>query len=182
MATEVMLELIRTNRTMGVDMSILRPSNPIKNQKGIASVETVVLMVIMIALIYYSFGFFGVVHTAIIHNIHSRTYAFETFRHRTNLMYFRSNRITATSHFYNQASRLHGIQHERDNGGGGQVATERSIAMGFELDEDNRNVQIHNQTLRGQIASGSRNDSVGVNPVWITVMYGMCFTADCSRR
>ena len=81
--------------------------NPLKNNKGLASIEATVLIVLFISLVYYSFGFFGVVHTAILHNIHARTYAFETFRHRTNLYYFRSNRATTVFHYYNTGTRMH---------------------------------------------------------------------------
>ena len=152
----------------------------ILNQKGFASIEAVVLVVLFFSMLYYSFGFFGVVHTGIIHNIHSRTYAFETFRHRTNLMYFRSNRlgeVNKMSHYFNRSSRLHGINTE--GGGTKQIATERSISMGLSLEEEGRDQNTHNRDIYERIPAYDRNQTVGVNPVWILTMYGICFNSQC---
>ena len=154
--------------------------NPGKNQKGLATIETVVLLVVLISLFYYSFGFFGVVHTALLHNIHGRTYAFETFRHRTNLTYFRSNRATDTTHYYEKNARLHGIN--AISGAGEQVATERPITMGSISDEENRRTDIHNEQLPQRVVAGQRNESLGVNPVWLMVLYGICFNSECRRN
>jgi len=155
------------------------PSALLNNQKGMATVETVVLMVLFISLVYYSFGFFGIVHTGVLNNIHARTYAFETFRHRANVRYFRSNRPNDI-HFYNQASRLHGINSEAGQGNS-QFATERPISMGFILEEDNRRTAVHNEDISARVSFGERNANIGVNPVWIMVMYGLCFDETCGR-
>ena len=170
---------------MGVDMK-KNLSRTLSNKKGTASVETVTLLVIIIGLVYYSFGFFGVIHTGIVSNIHSRTYVFETVRHRANYMYFRSNRPLEPArkhHYYNVASRLHGIQHEREEAspGSGHIPVERPIAMGFELEEEGRDTTIHSEDIR-RIATGDRNADLGVNPVWITILYGLCYNAGCTRR
>lgn len=150
----------------------------IQNEKGLASIEATVLIVLFVSLLFYSFGFFGVVHTGILHSIHARTYAFETFRHRTNLMYFRSNRGTATFHYYNQMTRLHGIN--TDAGvADQQVATERPISMGLALEEQGRRANIHNQDIYRRIPASGRNTSVEVNPVWVMVLYGICLNSSC---
>ena len=149
----------------------------IKNEKGIASVETVVLLVLFTSLVYYTFGFFGVIHTAVVHNIHARTYAFETFRHRTNLRYFRSNR-PSISHYYNRSSRLHGINSDADRESR-QTAAEQPLTMGLPSEEVSRLEDIHNNQIPARVQRGQRNSTVGVNPVWIMVMYGICFDAEC---
>ncbi len=64
--------------------------NFIKNQKGIAVFESIPIILVMILLLNFSIGFFGVVHTGILNSIASRNYAFETFRHRADNKYFRS--------------------------------------------------------------------------------------------
>lgn len=151
--------------------------NNIKNQKGTSSVETVVLMTLFVSLLFYSFGFFGFVHTAILHNIHARSYVFETFRHRTNLMYFRSNRPTTSWQYYPMGTRLHGINTE--GGAPLQVATERPISMGLVLDEQNRRTATHNNDIPNELQTGSRNTSVEVNPGWVMVLYGICLNAEC---
>lgn len=151
------------------------------NEKGFASIEATVLLVLFVNLIYYTFGFFGIVHTGLIHNIHSRTYAFETFRHRANLMYFRSNRITEPLHYYTRMTRLHGINTDSQDLPPNQVATERPISMGLELDESGRRASTHSRDVLQRVPSGARNTSVGVNPVWISTMYGMCLNSQCGR-
>ena len=153
----------------------------LKNEKGMASIEATVLVVLFVSMIYYTFGFFGIVHTAVLHNIHSRTYAFETFRHRANLMYFRSNRATNPLHYYNTSTRLHGINTDTQDFPTQQVSTERPIAMGRELEEDGRRSSTHNQEIFERIPASGRNSAVSVNPVWIMVMYGMCLNKDCGE-
>ncbi len=163
---------------MGADMNI-RPISHIQNNKGLASIEATVLMVLFISMLYYTFGFFGVVHTGVLHNIHSRTYAFETFRHRTNLMYFRSNRANNPLHYYETMSRLHGINTDSQMLPPNQVATERPITMGMEKEEEGRQQSVHNRDVYDRVPAGGRNQAVSVNPVWIMTMYGICLSNQC---
>jgi hypothetical protein len=162
--------LVMTNTTFSIKQQI--------NQKGFASIEATVLMVLLVSLVYYAFGFFGIIHTGIVHNIHSRTYMFETFRHRTNLMYFRSNR-PVIFHYYNTMTRLHGINTDSQDFPTDQVATERSISMGLQLNEDGRTTAIHNRDIFNRVPASGRNTSISVNPVWIMTMYGMCLNSQC---
>ena len=162
---------------MGVEMKTGIKKH-IGNEKGLASIEATVLLVLFISLVYYSFGFFGIVHTAILHNIHARTYVFETFRHRTNLMYFRSNRPGAVFHYYNQMTRLHGINTDAHEASA-QVATERPISMGLTLEEHGRQASIHNRDVFQRVPANGRNTSVDVNPAWIMVLYGICLSSNC---
>jgi hypothetical protein len=162
---------------MGVEMKSQR-QNPLYNEKGLASVEATVLVVLFISMIYYTFGFFGIVHTGVLHNIHARTYVFETFRHRTNLMYFRSNRGGAL-HYYETMTRLHGINTDSEDLPANQIATERPISMGMENEEDGRQQTVHNRDVYDRVPAGGRNQSVAVNPVWIMTMYGICLNSRC---
>ena len=155
----------------------------LRNSKGFASIETTVLMVIFVIMLYYSFGFFGIVHTAILHNIHSRTYAFETFRHRSSLYYFRSNLsgapFTPLHYYLKGGTRLHGVNTDTEDFPTNQVATERPISMGMELNEEGRRQNTHNQDVMTRIPASGRNSSVAVNPVWILTMYGICLDSNC---
>ena len=150
----------------------------LNNEKGLASIEATVLAVLFVSILYYTFGFFGVVHTGILHNIHSRTYAFETFRHRSNLMYFRSNRGGAL-HYYETMSRLHGINTDSESLPPNQVSTERPIIMGRDIPETGRQGNVHNRDVIDRVPANSRNQSIGVNPVWIMTMYGICLSNRC---
>ena len=163
---------------MGAKVKQIKKKSHLKNNKGFASIEATVLLVLFVSLVYYAFGFFGIVHTAIVHNIHSRTYVFETFRHRTNLMYFRSNR-SEPLHYYETMTRLHGINTDSKDYPSNQVATERSISMGLQLNEDGRRASVHNQDVFSRVPASGRNTSVSVNPVWIMTMYGICLNSRC---
>ncbi len=154
-------------------------NNILKNNKGFASIEATVLMVLFVSMLYYTFGFFGIVHTALLHNIHSRTYAFETFRHRSNVMYFRSNHASNVIHYYNRHTRLHSVNTDSQMGATKQIATERPISMGLELDEKGRQPSVHNGDVNERVPANSRNTSVAVNPVWILTMYGLCLSSEC---
>ena len=161
------------------DQQWLTTKRPLKNQKGLASVEATVLMLLFVSMLYYSFGFFGIVHTAIIHNIHARTYALETFRHRANLAHFRSNQLDPVMHYYNRGSRVHGINTDGESNPTTQKATERPITMGLEIDQSNRQENTHNSDVFNRIPAQGRNTTVGVNPVWIKVLYGVCLNSRC---
>ena len=152
------------------------------DKKGFASIEATVLLVLFFVMLYYSFGFFGIVHTGLIHNIHSRTYAFEIFRHRANLMHFRSNDQGPSGpkfHYYNLMVRLHGINTDSQDNAVQQIATERPISFGLVLDESGRDPSTHSDDVYG--INSERNRSVGVNPVWITTLYGLCLNSRCER-
>lgn len=151
----------------------------LNNEKGMASIEATVLVVLFITMTYYTFGFFGIVHTGILHNIHSRTYAFETFRHRSNLMYFRSNRATNPLHYYDIGTRLHGINTDTQDFPSQQVSTERPIIMGRDIPEEGRRTSTHNRDIFQRIPASGRNQSVAVHPVWIMTMYGICLNNNC---
>lgn len=143
-----------------------------------ASIEATVLAVLFVSMLYYTFGFFGIVHTAILHSIHARTYVFETFRHRANLYHFRSNRDN-NQQYYAFNTRLHGINTDSEENPSTQIATERPISMGIDVGESGRQQNIHNNDIYTRIPASSRNTRVGVNPVWIMTLYGICLNNQC---
>lgn len=145
-------------------------------------IEAIPLLVIFVVLLSFSLGFFGVVHTAILNSISARTYAFETFRDRTNLNYFREDGSALGSvgplYLGNKGFRYHAINHENDKRSL-FVATTRTIAMGQEEAEQKTGKDTHNQQVYN---IAPRNERINVNPVWIMVGYGMCLNADCGGQ
>lgn len=152
----------------------------IKSEEGMATIEALPLLILFVMLIAYMFGSFGIIHTGILHSIAARTYAFETFRHRSNLVYFRED-ATETFHFKNIGNRFHGIAPEgyRDPNDG-FLPTQRSISMVMTTEPVNeKNIRVHND-LSQQVKDGVRvRENVAVNPVWIKVQYGICMDARC---
>lgn len=157
---------------MGVDM----------NQKGMAVLESVIIMFIFIVLARYSLGFFGVTHTAIVQNIASRNYSFEIFRHRTNLWYFRDNSTQDPPllRYHRYGNRLHGTNNEVKIRGNStdQYPTERRVAMFVEEEPAGRSASDHANAI-SDLQNGVRNTTISLDPVWIKTQYGICLTVQC---
>lgn len=154
----------------------------IQSEKGMATIEVVPLLFIFVVLISYALGAFGIIHTGILNSIASRTYAFETFRGRANLTYFRDIPGALPEHYRAIGSRLHAVLSEKRGEEDKEfMVTERSIRMGMPYetvigrDQDD----IHEQKVYEGIQAGKRNESIGVNPVWIRVGYGICLNIKC---
>lgn len=152
----------------------------LKNEKGIAIFESIPIIMVMIVLLNFSIGFFGVVHTGILNSIASRNYAFETMRHRFDNKYFRSGNAKP---YDKTGYRYHGTVSEtvssEDNF---FIATARSIdffnlrGSGRVADLGDKNTH-NNETMK--VVDGLRNEDIAVNPVWIKTKYGICLNLAC---
>lgn len=149
------------------------------SERGQATFEVVPLLMIFVMFLGYGMGAFGIVHTGILHNIAARVYAFETFRHRPSLVYFRENRISpGPEHYRDFGLRLHAVKHENSEGQY-VFATERPISFGFDNEIAGRTNQTHSQNVN-EIQPGRRAPAnASVNPAWIRVQYGICINASC---
>ncbi len=160
---------------MGVEMKTIHSLN---NQRGLALIETLPLLVVFIMLMGFALGLFGVVHTSVLHSIGARTYNFETFRNRANLAYFREEGSGIANPLYlgTKGWRWHGVQAE-EGSPDEIIATARDISFGrspaAEASED-----IHNSKI---FSLQTRNRDVSVSPVWVMVGYGMCLNAECGN-
>lgn len=154
------------------------PQNLMEDEKGIALVETLPLLFIFLLLLGYGMGFFGIVHTSTLNTIAARTYAFETFRNKSNLEYFRDRR----HNFTELGARYHSIATElsvEDRSLDEFVATSRPISIGVEPSSQARgDVDMHNSRIF-EIQDGVRNRGVSTSPVWIMSGYGMCIDFRC---
>jgi hypothetical protein len=156
-------------------------AKPLRNQKGLAMVETVPLIVVFVALLSFTLGLFGVIHTATLNSIGARTYAFETFRQRTDLSIFRENGSGLNAGraltYETKGWRFHAVNHESDDRNR-FVPTTRLVAFGRELPEGANDISVHNQQI---YELPRRNERIAVNPVWIMVGYGICLNAQCGN-
>lgn len=150
-----------------------------KNEHGMATIEVLPLIIIFVVMIAYMLGAFGIVHTGILSSIASRTYAFETFRHRTNLVYLRSNAGGDKLHYTRYGNRVHTVINEFANGSTLFHPSERRLAMGLRTADESRTSEtVHSQAIYS-IRPGQQNTTIGVNPAWIMTQYGICLTATC---
>ena len=150
-----------------------------KSERGMATVEAIPLLVIFIIFVAYGMGFFGQIHTAILGSIAARTFAFETFRNRTNLTYYRDT-DAVPQHFEEHEIRYHGIQPEEnvDTKFGFFTGTSRPIAIGIPLQTEKVSVEDHNVKIYQLEA---RNQKVSMSPVWVKTAYGICLRASCGQ-
>ena len=154
----------------------------LSNERGLAMIETVPLLVLFVVLMSFGMGFFGVVHTAVLHSIAARTYSFETFRQRTNLYFYREDgsgeQVSLSINYSKKGWRYHGVQHETD-ARTKFVATTRPIALGRAIASQDASETTHNKTIISELLP--RNERVSVNPVWVMVGYGICLNASCGN-
>ncbi|MGZ3774197.1 MAG: hypothetical protein ACXVCY_11675 [Pseudobdellovibrionaceae bacterium] len=158
----------------------------LNNEKGTAVFEVVPIIMVIILFVNFSLGFFGAIHTGILNSIASRNYAFETFRNRANLVYFKNTDASTDAvrtEFSKQKMRVHATNSEKSVGKSGEpdwIASTRLIDF---ANSDKRAADItgndkatHTKT---QGIPDGRNQNVGTNPIWIKTAYGICLNAQC---
>ena len=153
-----------------------RPSI-LNNRRGLATIEAIPLIVLFIMLTAYSLGLWGSIHTAILHSIAARTYAFETFRNRTNLKIFRENTRPGNLFSYaNKGMRYHAVGAEARPNDATFYASRRPLSVGFPSPATGATQADHLEKIFDVLP---RNQTVGVGPIWIMVGYGICLDAAC---
>ena len=144
-----------------------------------ATIEAIPILMVFMVLVSYALGSFGAIHTAILHSIAARTYAYETFRHRTDLTYLRDIQTAQIFSYRAAGCRVHGIG--SPEGMAVQqtfYATERNIAKGWTgPDTIGRTNDVHNTQVF--TVQDNKRATVGVNPIWVMVQYGICLNSNC---
>lgn len=157
-------------------------SNILSNESGNAMIETLPLIIILVVLLSFGLGFFGVVHTAILNSIGSRTYAFETFRNRSDTGHFRDRgdigNASSFTHHYTAGNRFHSIGSEKVQVDG-QFATSRKIAFVGNTSTNDSDPTDHNINIYQITGRNRKENGVAVSPAWIMVGYGLCIDLRC---
>ncbi|WP_413559311.1 hypothetical protein [Bdellovibrio sp. HCB209] len=158
----------------------------LNNEKGSAMIEVIPVIFVIITFLTFSLGFFGAIHSGILNSIAARNYAFETFRHRPNLVYFRSNgdKVNSQLSYAEHGIRMHGINSENSPKSGNPewFATTRPININLLASQKEVEVSGSKSEHNDQvpfIKDDERNEKVGVNPIWIKSTYGICLNAAC---
>lgn len=156
----------------------ISPLTPLKNNQGMATLEIIPIITVIVLLLNFSLGFFGAIHTGILQSISSRNYAFSTFAHRADLTYFRNSHGVKPIAFNEVGMRVHATISEK-NDGSQFAAAARKIAF-FDkanaAEVEGNNDRTHVET--SNLAAG-RNEKLSVNPIWIKTTYGICLNSDC---
>lgn len=156
-----------------------------KNSKGMAVLEMIPVMIVVVIVLRYTYGFFGVIHSATLQSIAVRNYSFETFRHRSRLSYLRET-IIEDKIKYKKGARLHGIRDENSAITGSPFwdITVRDITFpkkdANRLGSNNFKARVSDQS---NIRYGRRfTEGDGVDPVWLAIRYGMCVDYKCGEQ
>lgn len=152
----------------------------IQNEKGMAIFEIIPILIIIVLLFNFSLGFFGAIHTGILNQMAARNYAFETFRHRSNLTYLRTGVAAADVVSYAKTGlRIHASVSDNNKGDMDHfIATGRPIDF-LAQQEATGSKDIHNTQIY-TVKDGKRfTDNSGVNPLWVRPQYGICLNAKC---
>jgi len=151
-----------------------------QNQKGMAVFEIIPILIIIVLLVNFSLGFFGAIHTGILNSMAARNYAFETFRHRSDLTYLRTGVGANDNATYDKTGlRIHATVSDKNKG-----ESLRFIATGRPIDflaqqEATGTRDIHNKQIYS-VKDGKRfTGNGGVNPLWVRPQYGICLNAKC---
>lgn len=165
-----------------------------KNQKGMAVIEAIPVIFMLILVFNFSLGFFGAIHSGILNSIGAYNYTYETFRYRSNLMYFRpgvDNRNYSLS-----LNRVHGIvkdgsEADLDEDKSVWPTTVREItfssvkinpALNKETESDRKysgRTSRDNIWFANSIYTPDSTKSILTPRIWIKTVYGICINADC---
>ena len=153
------------------------------NEAGAATIEAIPLLAVFIIIMSYGIGSWGVIDTSILNSIAARNYAFETFRNRTNLKYFRENKQAAAGaveHTEFRGMRYHGVASENNlEDLTTSYPTTRKIALGNVGKPVDAGMNVHKNQVHNNVRKGIRNTSIEVNPTWLMIGYGICLNAAC---
>jgi len=162
---------------------MLATKSALKNQKGMAIIELIPIMIIILLLFNFSLGFFGVIHTGILNSMAARNYAFETFRHRSNLTYLRDGVKGGDIVSYKDLGmRLHATVSENKKGNDQFVATQRPIDFLANQNTSAGSTEDHNNGIYNIVDGKRYTAGGGVSPVWVRPQYGICLNSKCGPK
>jgi hypothetical protein len=173
-----------------------------KTEKGMAFVESIPVLFMIVVVFNFSLGFFGAIHSGILNSIASYNYTMETFRFRSNLMYFRPG-DTKMAHYMKSMNRVHGVTSDgvkqEDGATGGTnrwPATVRSIAFNaaatklgdgdlvqgvHDYKDSAKNDRKNVWGVGSNYSPDSASDSAATPEIWVKTVYGICLNADCTK-
>jgi hypothetical protein len=152
-------------------------------EKGMALVESIPVLFTIVIVFNFSLGFFGSIHSGILNSIGAYNYSLETFRFRSNLMYFRPG-ADSKQHYLKSKNRVHGVIQD------GNVTTEskgrwpvtvRKLAFNAEVpvsQDPNHSWAAKASGIWSVDTLKARSD-VETPEIWIKTVYGICINAEC---
>lgn len=170
-----------------------------KYRKGMAVLEAIPVLTLMVIVLNFSIGFFGAVHSGILNSIGAYNYAFETFRYRSDLMYFRPG--VDNKNYKRAMNRIHGVvkdgtEESPNEAKGSWPATVREVMVNYQKNSASRSIaEAENNDAERNYGGrgGNRNvwtvtslfvpqegSTIQTPRIWVKTVYGICINADCS--
>jgi hypothetical protein len=171
-----------------------------KKQKGMAVIEAIPVLFMLVVIFNFSLGFFGAIHSGILNSIGAYNYTVETFRYRSNLMYFRPG-ADSKKNYHLAMNRVHGVikdgsEESPNDARGSWPATIRDVSFNYingvaqggiaeaAANEADRGYAGRTSTTNVWFANSTYAPSTGSSiqspRIWIKTIYGICINADCS--
>lgn len=170
-----------------------KPRKP--SEKGMALIEAIPVLFLMAIFFNISLGFFGAIHSGILNSIASYNYTIETFRFRSNLMYFRPG---SKIHFKSINNRVHAtIKEAKPNPGDNSwPTTVRPIAFNYSKSKsrslagigqscDTKDCRSYEPDNAGTVWSRKSTEpppsgeTLQTPRIWVKTVYGICLNAEC---
>lgn len=149
------------------------------NERGSAVLEMIPVLIVVMVLMRYTYGFFGLIQSATLHSIAARNYAFETFRHRSNLRYLRegSSDLKVNNPPFKKGTRVHGIGDRREKALVPIWYVERMPIL-YPFSEQKKEGPRSLSSRMSQQANLDPkkrfSEGDGTDYVWLAIRYGMC--------
>jgi hypothetical protein len=157
-----------------------------KSERGMALVESIPVLFTLVIIFNFSLGFFGAIHSGILNSIASYNYTMETFRFRSNLVYFRPG-ATGDNNYSKARSRVHGIIQDGNNPNEERKvwpATIRSVAFTGNIGGEESSHKYADRNSDGIWSIDfdfipQSSSSPSTPKIWVKTVYGICLNAEC---
>lgn len=145
-----------------------------KNEEGFAILEAVVFLMSFMVLAVYTIDFFSAIHTGVLGSIHSRTYLFETLRHRSDIDILREGapKVEHMATDKHGHERFHGINDE-----------DQPLNDTSQMRVVGRALTAVGEQSEGNLAIGGLglNNAKPTSVLYIKSGYGICTDSKCRR-
>jgi type II secretory pathway pseudopilin PulG len=163
-------------------MGKLKNNKATKNQRGMSIIEILPIVAVIATLFSFLLGSWGIAHKSALSSIAARTYAFDTFNNRANLMYFSDIRSINDS-YEATGLRYHGVGSSQPDQFSAPIVPIRYVAnvQGGALTGAN---ELHTQRIWDEDTFDRQreidpNNLGNLNHVWVTVGHGICLNTNC---
>lgn len=181
------------------------------SESGMAFLEAIPVLIMLTLIFNFSLGFFGAIHSGILNSIGSYNYTLETFRFKSNLVYFRPG--GGTTNYAAALNRVHGtvqdgseMQASAKEDKNKWPATQRGITFNYDRNNSKRNLSMVQDGAGKMAVSDNVGDHEWISKdtntnvwkakstyvseegetiqtprIWIKTVYGICLNADCCK-